>query len=111
VIPAFVVSRTVQAVLAATEPYARTDGTAGPFLAGAKLVHGLLALLLSMSILVSVGQLNILWLVALALGLALALLLGAAFRRLVGGITGDLLGATSELTETAVLLYGCLAAA
>jgi adenosylcobinamide-GDP ribazoletransferase len=111
IIPAFVTSRTVQAVLAVTEPYARPDGTAGPFLAEAKPVHGLVALLLGMCALLVVGRLDILWLVALALGLALALLLARAFRRRVGGITGDLLGATSELTETAVLLYACMAAA
>ena len=40
------------------------------------------------------------WLLAAAL---LAVLFGAYCRKRVGGITGDLLGTTSELTETFIL--------
>ncbi len=43
--------------------------------------------------------------VAIALSLLLGLLTGLAFRRRVGGVTGDFLGATEQLCE-----LGCLAA-
>jgi adenosylcobinamide-GDP ribazoletransferase len=43
-------------------------------------------------------------LVGLAVAAALALGLGLLYRRWVGGITGDLLGATAKLTETAFLV-------
>jgi adenosylcobinamide-GDP ribazoletransferase len=109
-IPAYVASRTAQPLLAVTLPYARETGTAGPFLAEASPRHALLALLAGMAAVACVGRLDIRWLVALAIGLAIAVLLGRSFRRRVGGITGDLLGAASEVVETAVLLYGCLAA-
>jgi adenosylcobinamide-GDP ribazoletransferase len=111
IIPAYVTSRTVQAVLAVTQPYARADGMAAPFLAEARPAHGLLALLVGIAAILSAGRMDVLWLVAFALGLALAMLLGRSFRRRVGGVTGDLIGATSELVEIAVLLYGCLMAA
>lgn len=109
IIPAYVTSRTAQSLLAVTEPYARTEGKAAAFVAEAKPLHGLLALLLAMVLILAVGRMSLPWLVAFALGLAVALLLARSFRRRIGGITGDLLGATSELTETAVLLYGCFA--
>jgi cobalamin synthase len=42
--------------------------------------------------------------VGLAVAATLALGLGLLYRRWVGGITGDLLGATAKLTETAFLV-------
>jgi adenosylcobinamide-GDP ribazoletransferase len=108
-VPALVASRTAQAVLAASFPYARSEGTAAPFVAGARPAHALLAILIGMATVACAGSFETRWLAAFALGLAVAALIGRAVCRRLGGITGDVLGATSELTETAVLLYGCLA--
>jgi len=47
-------------------------------------------------------------LVAAAVTLFIALALGAFARRRIGGITGDTLGATSQICETAVLLTGVM---
>jgi cobalamin synthase len=43
-------------------------------------------------------------LLAYAVAVALAAALRAAYRRWLGGVTGDLLGAAGELVELAVLL-------
>jgi len=45
-------------------------------------------------------------LIAAALTLLAALALGWYFRRRIGGVTGDTLGATAQICETAVLLAG-----
>jgi len=109
IIPAYIASRTVQAVLAASMPYARAEGgTAGSFVAQAGPRHAMLALAVAIALVVGLGGPNWRWPAALGMALCLAVLLGAGFRRRVGGITGDLLGASSELTELAVLFYGCL---
>jgi adenosylcobinamide-GDP ribazoletransferase len=107
-VPAYVASRTVQAALSACMPYAREEGTAGAFVTAAGPRHAVGAIAAAMVILVGLGGPGWRWPAALGMALCVAILLGAGFRRRVGGITGDLLGAASELTETAVLLYGCV---
>ena len=47
-------------------------------------------------------------LVAAGITLLIAVALGAFFRRRIGGVTGDTLGATSQICETAVLLTGVI---
>ncbi|MGH8011415.1 MAG: adenosylcobinamide-GDP ribazoletransferase [Candidatus Binataceae bacterium] len=59
------------------------------------------------SLTVVVGALPVLFLPALrayVVAVAMVLILRTCYRRWLGGITGDLLGATGELVETAVLL-------
>jgi adenosylcobinamide-GDP ribazoletransferase len=92
-------SRASSLPLAALLPYPRAD-------------HGVLAALSlpQAGIGVALGMLAALlawwhvwyWLVATAVGVAL--LLGLAYRRWLGGATGDCLGAVTELCETAVLV-------
>jgi adenosylcobinamide-GDP ribazoletransferase len=47
-------------------------------------------------------------LVAAAVTLLIALAMGALARKRIGGVTGDTLGATSQICETAVLLTGVI---
>jgi adenosylcobinamide-GDP ribazoletransferase len=46
------------------------------------------------------------WMIAVAS--AVAALTGVYYRRRIGGITGDCLGATCQLTESAVYLAGVI---
>jgi len=93
--------------LACALPYARAEGgKAGPFVAGARPVHRLLALVAALAVLL--GALGPAGVPALAVALAVGRLFGLWCSRRVGGITGDLLGAASELVETA-LLVACAA--
>jgi adenosylcobinamide-GDP ribazoletransferase len=110
------VSRTCQVTLAWRFPYARPGGgTGGAFVNGATWRNAATAIAAALALLgllafAAPGGLRgpAAWqfpgvLIAAGLG---AHLLGLWFRRRVGGITGDLLGAANECVETAVLLAG-----
>jgi len=83
---------------AAFLPAARTEGTALSSLSAASVALGLLA-----ACIVAVGVRGVDGLAAVAAAALTALLLGAFFRRRLGGVTGDTLGATSELAQAAAL--------
>lgn len=108
VVAACAVSRTVQVDLAAWLPYARTEGgKAEAFVKGARTAHLVTALVVALVLVVGIfGPLG-------ALALGLGGIFGRAFglwcRARVGGVTGDLLGAASELTETLILLAAAAA--
>ena len=108
IVAAYVISRTAQVELAVALPYARAEGgTARGFIKDARGVHRLVAWALALVIVavvcgpVGAGALVGGWLVARALAWR--------FMKMLGGVTGDILGATSELVETAILL-ACAAA-
>lgn len=108
IVIAYVVSRTVQVDLAVSQPYARAEGgKAASFVRGARGRHVAIAIILAAVLLwpVSGGRMG---LAALLLGLLLERWFGIRCRRRIGGITGDLLGACSELAETAVLAFGAI---
>jgi adenosylcobinamide-GDP ribazoletransferase len=103
VVTALIVSRAAQVELAATLPYARAEGgTAGAFVDGARGKHRLiawgLALLLTLLCCGPAAP------AALLVAGLLALALRAWFKKRLGGVTGDLLGAASEIIETSVLI-------
>ncbi len=107
VVVPFVLSRTAQAVLATTQPYARIEGgTGAPFVneAGGRHLAGAVVLGLAASALVA-GSWPA-WAFAVVAAAAVTLGFGLRCRRRLGGVTGDCLGAVSELVETAVLLLG-----
>jgi adenosylcobinamide-GDP ribazoletransferase len=97
-------ARAGQVVLATWLPYARAEGgTATAFVEGAGWPHLIIALASAFVFLVyPVGfeWRRALFLIASALASALAL--GLLSRRKIGGVTGDVLGACSELTEAFV---------
>lgn len=112
ILAAYVISRTMQVDLAVAHPYARAEGgTAAPFVAGASVKHLLVAVLVAVVLLLAVARASLVCLVALLIAWLMTRLFGFWCRRRVGGITGDLLGAGSVLTETAVLFIGAVLSA
>ena len=91
-----------------TIPYARTKGGTGEIFArNKKLWHLLVALGTALVPLIYFNQI-IIWL-ALAFSLSIALVFRILALRLLGGYTGDLLGACAEITELALLFFfACL---
>ncbi len=95
-----VISRTAQVFQCVTLPYARPTGTAAASVQNAKPSHLSVAAVLCAGLLLISKPVS-LWL--LPIGLLSAFLWGLYCRKRVGGITGDLLGATNEITEITVL--------
>ncbi|MDX6422637.1 MAG: adenosylcobinamide-GDP ribazoletransferase, partial [Gaiellaceae bacterium] len=84
--------------LAAFLPAAREEGTALSTLSVVSVALGLL-----MACVVAVGVRGVEGLAAVGAAALIALVLGPFFRRWLGGVTGDTLGATSELAQAAAL--------
>ncbi|MEE9367610.1 MAG: adenosylcobinamide-GDP ribazoletransferase [Pontiella sp.] len=100
VFASMVISRTAQVFQCVTLPYARPNGTAAAAVQNASNNHLFVAIALCALLLVTIGFKN-LWL--LPLGLAAAFFWGIYCKKRVGGITGDLLGATNEIVEITVM--------
>jgi adenosylcobinamide-GDP ribazoletransferase len=109
VVPVCVIARAVQVEVAASQPYARAEGgTAAEFVKGAGRPHRLLAFAsAALLVLVPFGGTGA---IAVLAAYVFAVGFGEACRVRYGGVTGDLLGACSELTETGLLLLAALAA-
>lgn len=101
-----VISRDMMVELITTLPYARADsGTASPFIKGATRRHRGIAHMMTFIACLCFGPLGmtlfiIAWLVTR--------LLGMSFQKMFCGITGDLLGTTNEILETALLFICAL---
>lgn len=109
IIGAFTISRAMQVVLAAAHPYARSEeGTGSPFVTQATLSNAIWALIGTSILLAVACGLSLHWPLALAGAWAVTRLFGACCARRVGGVTGDLLGTASELTELLVLVAGAV---
>jgi len=109
IIAAYIVSRTMQVDLAAAHPYARPEGGKGePFIAGARPRHLALTMIIAVILLLSACGLHPKWPVIMAAEWIIARSFGTWCRARIGGITGDLLGAGSEIVETTVLLAGAV---
>jgi adenosylcobinamide-GDP ribazoletransferase len=107
IILAMIISRAMQVDLAVMQPYARSeDGTGAAFIRNASRSEWEPAAWATLAgvLLFSAGT----WQPILAFGVAIVICrtFGNWCKRKIGGVTGDILGATSELTETAVLMIG-----
>jgi len=100
-------SRYAMVQLACFSLYARPTGGLGePFVRGIRPEHHLMALLLALcSVLLFSGLRGVYIGVLIGLG---TLGLQVYFRHRLGGITGDVLGATNELSEVVVLLLATM---
>lgn len=102
IVGAYIVSRLAMVELAVWLPYARPEGgTGASFVQGSRPAYGFWAVATGGVLLVygfgAAGGLALIagWLMALAIGLYA--------RRRIGGVTGDVLGASCEIVETSVL--------
>ena len=86
--------------LASVLPYARTEGQGAAF-AGTSFLR--VAAALAVACAVALGVRGVDGLVVLAAAATTAGVLGLFYRRWIGGVTGDTLGATTELAQAAGL--------
>jgi adenosylcobinamide-GDP ribazoletransferase len=96
-------SRAASPALAAALPYPRVEGGPGSVLSGrvSPLAAGVGALT---AVAATVALLGVAGLVIAGLVVVLTVALGVAYRRWLGGATGDCLGAATELSETLALV-------
>ncbi len=109
IVGAFTISRVMQVVLAAAHPYARKGGgTGSPFVTAATTSDAMWGLAGAAIVLAVVIGWSLSWPCVLAGAWAVTRLFGLWCKRRVDGVTGDLLGACSEITEMLVLFTGAI---
>ena len=110
ILAAAVVSRTMQVELATVLPYARREGgTAAPFVNGSGWLHRLAALGIGLLILVGLCG-PVAGGAVFTVGWSVCRLFGLWCRKKINGVTGDCLGACSEMVEMVVLFAGAAGA-
>ena len=107
IILGLIISRAIQVDLAVTHPYARTEGGTGDaFISQADQQQWSPAFWSAVVLVLLFGGFSWRPLATLALAALVGRVFGKWCQAKVGGMTGDLLGAASELTETLVLMLG-----
>jgi adenosylcobinamide-GDP ribazoletransferase len=106
-LPVMVISRSMMVALITTLPYARGgEGTAHPFFQGACPRHKFVSYGVALMI---CGIFGLSGLVLFLSGWIVIRFLSMSFLKGFGGVTGDLLGATNEITEGILLLVAAAA--
>jgi adenosylcobinamide-GDP ribazoletransferase len=101
IVPVVIVSRTTMTVLAGLFPYARTKGTGHDVISGTSFKFAAVAVMYTIPLMILLfGPAS---LILIVIGITTALLTGIYSRRKIKGITGDVLGATCEITEGLLL--------
>jgi len=102
IVPPVVVSRLAMTVLAAPFSYARNEGTGHAVISNVSYIQAAVAAMYTAALLVwFFGRASV---ILIVIGIAAAVLVGLFSNRKIGGITGDVLGATSEITESLLLV-------
>ncbi|MBT4289134.1 MAG: adenosylcobinamide-GDP ribazoletransferase [Deltaproteobacteria bacterium] len=99
---ALVISRMMQVEMAVTLPYARIDGTGAPFIKNAGNKHRFFSYIWGLGLLILL--VGIYAVGFLLISIFVTYLLKKYYQKMVGGVTGDLLGVTNELIECTLLL-------
>jgi adenosylcobinamide-GDP ribazoletransferase len=107
VVAAPAISRWTISALAAWLPYARTEGGLGKAVTHERDTIGLVVAT-AVTALIAIGALRVDALIVWAFAALTAVWTARTARRRIGGVTGDVFGASVELTETSVLLCGVL---
>jgi len=107
VVAAPAISRWTISALAAWLPYARTEGGLGKAVTHERDTVGLVVAT-AVTALIAIGALRVDALIVWAFAALTAVWIARTARRRIGGVTGDVFGASVELTETSVLLCGVL---
>jgi adenosylcobinamide-GDP ribazoletransferase len=99
-------ARWAMVLVASGLPYLRSSGSGSTLLGNKSKSLGLRAVLVAIFTLVAMLMLGVLRAVALAGAVAIAIVFATRlfYRRWLGGVTGDLIGACGELVEIAVLV-------
>jgi len=110
IVAGVLLARWVQVLLASSLPYARSEGgTAQSFVKGAGALHIIVTSLLILSLLIPLFSF-IFPMIAIVIVSALVAgtMIGVLSYRKIGGVTGDVLGAGSEMTEVVVWIAGAI---
>jgi adenosylcobinamide-GDP ribazoletransferase len=99
------ISRWTISALAVWLPYARAEGGLGQAITQGRNVRGVITATATTAI-IAIAALRLNALIGWALAALTAMWVARASRRRIGGVTGDVFGASVELTEVVVLLTG-----
>ena len=97
------VARAAASALSATLPYAREQGTGAALIGGGQRAERL-AVAIAMAVVIALACARLRGLLAIVAVALVALAVGRLAQRRIGGVTGDVLGATIELAECAALV-------